>query len=143
MSIRVLFPCTGNSTRSQMAEHILRHLAGERFDAFSAGTTPRRIHPMTIRALNEIGIDADHAQSKGLESFDGQHFDYIITVCDRVRDNCPTFPGDSKRYHWGFTDPAAFEGSEEAVHNTFCRVRDEITRRTRVWIAVVDKPSGR
>jgi len=139
MPIRVLFLCTGNSARSQMAEHILRHLAGERFETFSAGTEPRSIHPMTIQVLNEIGIDAGKAQSKKLGVFDGQHFDYIITVCNRARDNCPTLPEDSKKYHWGFADPTAFEGSEEAMHDTFCRVRDEMIRRIRVWIAAVDK----
>lgn len=139
MSIRVLFLCTGNSARSQMAEHILRHLAGDRFEAFSAGTEPRSVHPMTVRVLNEIGIDAGKAESKDLELFNGQHFDYIITVCDRARDNCPTFPEDTKKYHWSFSDPAAFEGDEEAIHNAFCRVRDEMVRRIRVWIAAVDK----
>lgn len=143
MAIRVLFLCTGNSARSQMAEHILRQLGGNSFEVFSAGTEPCEVHPMTIQALGEIRIDAGGAKSKGLDTFAGQSFDYIITVCRRARDNCPTFPGDSKQYHWGFDDPAAVEGDEEIVHKAFRRVRDQMSQRIRVWIAAVDKPHRR
>lgn len=139
MAIRVLFLCTGNSARSQMAEYILRSLGQDRFEAFSAGTEPHDVHPLTIRALEEIRIDAGDAVSKGLDRFSGQKFDYIITVCDKARDNCPTFPGDNRQIHWSFDDPAAVEGDEEAQMKVFRRVRNEIATRIRAWIAAVDK----
>jgi len=139
MPIQVLFLCTGNSARSQMAEHILNHLGGGRFAAFSAGTEPRPVDPMTVRALAEIGIDAGQATSKGLETFAGRTFDYVITVCDKARDRCPTFPGDTRRIHWSFDDPAAAMGTEAERLKLFQRIRGEITSRIRAWMAAVDK----
>ncbi len=139
MPIQVLFLCTGNSARSQMAEHILNHLGGGRFSASSAGTEPRPVHPMTVRALAEIDIDASTAKSKGLETFTGRKFDYVITVCDKARDQCPTFPGDTRRIHWSFDDPAAATGTEAERLNVFQRIRGEITTRIRAWMAAVDK----
>ena len=139
MPIQVLFLCTGNSARSQMAEHILNRLGGGRFIAASAGTEPRPIHPMTVRALAEIDIDASQAESKGLETCAGRKFDYVITVCDKARDQCPTFPGDTRRIHWSFDDPAAATGTEAERLKVFQRIRGEITTRIRTWIAAVDK----
>jgi arsenate reductase (thioredoxin) len=142
MPIQVLFLCTGNSARSQIAEHILNHLGGGRFSAVSAGTEPRSVHPATIRILAEIGIDASSAESKNLDVFAGQHFDYVITVCDRARDRCPTFPGDTRRIHWSFDDPAAADGDEAEQMKVFRRIRNEITTRIRTWIAAIDKQAG-
>ena len=139
MAIKVLFLCSGNSVRSQIAEHILRSLGGKHFEVFSAGTNPRGVHPLTVKVLEEMHIDASKAQSKGLDNFLDQQFDYIITVCDKARDSCPTFPGDTQRIHWGFDDPAALEGDEAEVINTFRRIRTEIVSRIRPWISAVDK----
>ena len=138
MTIRVLFLCTGNSARSQMAEHILRHLAGDHFEVFSAGTDPQGVHPLTVKVLAELNIDASAAESKGLERFIEQQFDYIITVCDRANDHCPGFPGDHRRIHWSFDDPAAVAGDQLQL-KAFRRVCDEITNRMRIWIAAVDR----
>ena len=139
MSIQVLFLCTGNSASSQMAEHILNQLGNGRFAATSAGTEPRPVHPLTIQALAEIGIDAGKAESKGLEACAGRQFDYVITVCDKARDQCPTFPGDTRRIHCSFNDPAAAEGDEAERLKVFRRIRNEITTRIRTWMAAVDK----
>ena len=139
MTKRVLFLCTGNSARSQMAEHLLRRLGGEHFEVFSAGTEPRSIHPLSVRVLEEMQINVSGAVSKGLDTFIGQPFDYIITVCDRARDQCPTFPGDSKHIHWSFDDPAAAQGDDEERLKVFRRIRNEITNRLRSWIVAVDK----
>jgi arsenate reductase len=132
MKKRVLFLCTGNSARSQMAEGLLRHLGGETFDVFSAGTSPKGLHPASIAAMKEIGIDISRHRSKPLEEFLGQRFDYVITVCDRARQQCPVFPGATP-IHWGFDDPA--EATEEQQTQTFRRVRDEISQRLRLFLA--------
>jgi len=139
MTIKVLFLCTGNSARSQMAEYILRSLGGNHFEVFSAGTHPRDVHPMTIKVLNEMQIDASNAQSKNLDGFLDQHFDYVITVCDKANNACPTFPGDTQRIHWGFDDPAAFNGDEATLLTKFRKLGLEIAGRIRPWIAAVDK----
>lgn len=137
--IRVLFLCTGNSARSQMAEGLLRNLGGDRYEVYSAGTDPKPIHPLTKKVMNEIEIDISNQHSKALDEFLNQSFDYIITVCDRARDNCPTFPGDSKRIHWGFEDPAAATGSEIEQLTVFRKIRNEISNRIRVWIPLHQK----
>jgi len=139
MTINVLFLCTGNSARSQMAEHLLRKLGGEHFNVCSAGTHPRGVHPMTIRVLDEAHIDASNARSKSLDEFTDQKFDYIITVCNKARDACPNFPGDTQHIHWGFDDPAAFEGSDEERLKLFRQVYTEMLGRIRSWIAAIDK----
>ena len=128
---RILFLCTGNSARSQMAEGLLRHLAGDRFEVFSAGTTPKGLHPRTIDAMTEIGIDVRQQRSKDVREFQGQEFDYVITVCDRAKQNCPIFPG-AQPIHWGFEDPA--EAPPEHEMQTFRRVRDEILQRLRLFL---------
>jgi arsenate reductase len=137
--IRVLFLCTGNSARSQMAEGLLRTFGGGDFEINSAGTDPKELNPLAIEAMRESGIDISGQQSKSLERFLGQHFDYIITVCDRARDTCPTFPGDNQRIHWGFEDPAAVTGTRADQLAVFRRVRNEISERLRVWVTVQRK----
>jgi arsenate reductase len=134
--IRVLFLCTGNSARSQMAEALLRSLGGADFEVFSAGTDPKGLNPLAVEVMRETGIDISGHQSKPLDRFLGQSFDYIITVCDRARDNCPTFPGDNARIHWGYDDPAAATGSHEQRLAVFRRVRNELSERLRLWVAV-------
>ena len=108
--IKVLFLCTGNSARSQMAEGLLRSLGKQHFEVYSAGTHPTELHPLAVAVMQELRIDISDQRSKDLSEFLGQDFDYIITVCDRARDNCPTFPGDNQRIHWSFEDPAAAVG---------------------------------
>jgi arsenate reductase len=115
---RVLILCTGNSARSQMAEGLLRHDAGDRFEVESAGTKPSRVRPEAIEAMREIGIDISDHRSKSVDEFTNQSFDYILTVCDHAKESCPLFPGNAIRLHQNFTDPADLEG--------FRRVRDEI-----------------
>lgn len=126
---RVLILCTGNSARSQMAEGILRHLGGDRFDVWSAGTEPTGLNPLAVRAMQELGLDIGAHRSKSVDEFRGQEFDYVITVCDNAKENCPVFPGLSERIHWSFEDPAAAVGETDARLSVFRRVRDEIRER--------------
>jgi arsenate reductase (thioredoxin) len=123
---RVLILCTGNSARSQMAEGLLRHDAGERFDVESAGTKPSFVRPEAIAAMDELGIDISGHHSKSVKEFGGQKFDYVITVCDSARESCPIYFGGAERLHHSFDDPAALDGSEEERLNLFRRVRDEL-----------------
>jgi arsenate reductase (thioredoxin) len=123
---RVLILCTGNSARSQMAEGLLHHDAGERFEVESAGTKPSFVRPEAITAMDELGIDISGHRSKNVKEFDGQKFDYVITVCDSVRESCPVFFGGAERLHHSFDDPAALDGSQEERLNFFRRVRDEL-----------------
>ena len=126
MKERVLILCTGNSARSQMAEGLLRHRAGERFNVESAGTRPGRVRPEAIAVMKELGIDISGHRSKHVDEFEGQPFDYLLTVCDNARESCPVFFGDAKRLHRDFEDPAALQGTEEERLALFRRVRDEI-----------------
>jgi arsenate reductase len=126
MKKRVLFLCTGNSCRSQMAEGLLRHVAGGRFEVASAGTHPQGLNPGAVAALREIGIDIAHQQSKHVDHFAGEQFDFVITVCDRAKESCPIFPSASSILHWSFDDPASAQGSAEERAAVFRRVRDEI-----------------
>ncbi|MDQ3803927.1 MAG: arsenate reductase ArsC [Acidobacteriota bacterium] len=132
---RVLILCTGNSARSQMAEGLLRHSGGGRFEVFSAGTHPGRVRPEAVEAMREVGIDISGHRSKSVDEFAGREFDYVITVCDNARESCPVFPGKTGRIHWSFDDPAAAEGDDEARLAVFRRVRDEIKERLREWAA--------
>jgi arsenate reductase len=127
--IRVLFVCTGNSARSVMAEGLLRRYGGEAFEVHSAGTEPRGINPLTVRVLEEAGIDTSFARSKSVEGYLGQSFDYVITVCDQARQVCPVFPGAHESLHWGFEDPAEATGTEEERLAVFRRVFVEIGER--------------
>jgi arsenate reductase len=133
---RVLFLCTGNSARSQMAEAFLRQLAGDRFEVFSAGLEPKGIHPYTRQVLAEAGLDISGQTSKDVAQFLGRvHFGYLITVCSNAEARCPIFPGVSVRLHWPFDDPAAAEGSEAERLACFRRVRDEIKAVIVAWLA--------
>ncbi|HVP63576.1 MAG TPA: arsenate reductase ArsC [candidate division Zixibacteria bacterium] len=125
---RVLILCTGNSARSQMAEGLLRHVAGDRFEVFSAGTKPVGLNPNAINALAEVGIDISKHRSKSVDEFLGQQFDYIITVCDNAKESCPIFPGNGRRVHHSFEDPAT--ASPEQQPAQFRKVRDQI----RLWL---------
>jgi len=132
---RVLFLCTGNSARSQMAEALLRHYAGEWFEVYSAGIEPKGVNPFALQVLAEVGIDASGQTSKSLDVYRGKmEFDYLITVCADAERNCPFFPGQGKRLHWPFEDPAAFRGSPEATLQKFRQVRDQIAARIRAWL---------
>jgi arsenate reductase (thioredoxin) len=125
----VLILCTGNSCRSHMAEGFLKAAAGEILDVQSAGSKPAgHVHPLAIRVMKEVGIDISQHQSKHLSQFKDQKIETVITVCGNADQACPIFPGQVNRYHWGFTDPAHAQGSEEAVLKVFRRVRDEIRR---------------
>lgn len=126
---RVLILCTGNSARSQMAEGILRHMAGDDLEVASAGVSPSHVRPEAIKVMGELGIDISGHRSKSVDEFLGQEFDYVITVCDNANEQCPVFPGKTKRIHWSFEDPAAVQGDESARLTIFRRVRDEIKAR--------------
>lgn len=126
---RVLFVCTGNSCRSQMAEGLLKHLGDERFEVFSAGTNPSTIHPLAIKAMQELEMDISGQASKGLAVFSGKAFDNLITVCDLARESCPVFPGGALPLHWSFEDPAGADGIEEERMGVFRSVRDKIRRQ--------------
>jgi arsenate reductase (thioredoxin) len=132
---RVLVVCTHNSARSQMAEGLLRALAPDRFEVASAGTEATRVHPLTIRAMDELGIDLRDHTSKTLDRFVAEPWDYVITVCDDANERCPVFPGRTTRLHWGFDDPSAATGTEEERLAAFRRVRDAIAGRLRTWLA--------
>ena len=123
---RVLILCTGNSARSQMAEGLLRHDAGDRFEVFSAGTRPSHVRPEAIAAMGELGIDISGHRSKSVDEFTGQQFDYILTVCNNAKESCPVFPAKSVRIHHSFDDPAELKVSEAERLAVFRRVRDEL-----------------
>ena len=131
---RVLILCTGNSARSQMAEGLLRQMAGDVYEVASAGVSPSRVRPEAIEAMREIGIDISSHRSKSVDEFTSQKFDYVITVCDNAREHCPIFPGETKQIHWSFDDPAAVEGDEVARLAVFRRVRDEISQKLRAFV---------
>jgi len=126
---KVLFLCTGNSARSQMAEGYLRHVAGDFFEPLSAGIEPKGLNPLAVEAMSEIGIDISQQKSKDVVSFLGQYIPYIVTVCDNARERCPIFPRTYKFLHWGFDDPAAAQGTREEKLAVFRRVRDEIAKK--------------
>lgn len=140
---KVLFLCTGNSARSQMAEAFLRKFAGDRFDAYSAGLEPSEINPYTFQVMQEIGVSLDGQRSKSVREYLGkEHFGYLITVCDHAEKNCPTtFLGVGQRLHWSFEDPAAFDGTPEARLQKFREVRDLIEKRIRNWLESQELPA--
>jgi arsenate reductase len=129
---KVLFLCTGNSARSQMAEGYLRHIASDRFEPISAGLEPKTLNPLAVEAMEEIGIDISRQKSKDVVTLLGQHVPYVVTVCDNAKERCPIFPGTWKFLHWSFEDPAEATGAHEEKLEVFRRVRDQI-------IAQIDK----
>ena len=131
---RVLILCTGNSARSQMAEGLLRDLAGDKFEVESAGTIASFVRPQAIAAMAEIGIDISAHRSKCLDEFLDTEFEYVITVCDNANESCPVFPGNARRIHWSFDDPAEAKGDDEDVAEVFRRVRNEISERLRSFV---------
>jgi len=140
LPVRVIFVCTGNSARSQMAEALLRRDGGEAFEVVSAGVSPRGVHPMTITALAKVGIDITGARSKSVGEFLGQRFDYVITVCDRAGETCPVFPGDPERLHWSLPDPSAAEGDEAARLAAFAGTAQELFTRIRYLVTLIGRP---
>ncbi len=135
MTSKVLILCTANSARSQMAEGLLRAIAGDRFEVYSAGSRPSVVNPLAIAAMDERGIDIRAHRSKSLSEYLLQPFDYVITVCDNAAEGCPVFPGRAKRIHWSFPDPATAGGDEEARLGSFRTVRDAIEAQLRSWVA--------
>jgi arsenate reductase (thioredoxin) len=135
--IRVLFLCTHNSARSQMAEGFIRVLAGDRFEVESAGAEATRVHPLVVRAMDEVGIDLRGHTSKTLDQFFDEKWDYLITVCDSANERCPLFPGAAARLHWSFDDPSAAQGTEEERLAAFRRVRDAIRAQLGRWLSEV------
>jgi len=133
---RVLFLCTGNSARSQMAEAFVRRYTGERVEAYSAGLEPKPIHPLTYRVMDEINISLEGQYSKPVSEFLTKvHFHTLVTVCDDAEKNCPTvWPGLATRLHWSFEDPAAFDGTDAEKLEKFRQVRDQIDRKVREWL---------
>jgi arsenate reductase len=123
---RVLFLCTGNSCRSQMAEGWARHLKSKRMEAFSAGIEPRGVNPRAIRVMKEAGVDISGQRSKHVREFLDQSFDYVVTLCAEAREGCPVFPSKTEHRHKGFEDPAAATGTEEEILSVFRKVRDQI-----------------
>jgi arsenate reductase len=132
---KVLFLCTGNSARSQMAEALLRKHANDRFEVYSAGLEPKGVNPYTTKVLEEIGVDPSPLYSKPLTTFMGNvHFGYLITVCGHAEKNCPIFPGMGKRIHWPLEDPAAFQGSQAETLEKFREIRDQIDQYIKEWL---------
>jgi arsenate reductase len=129
MKIKALFLCTANSCRSQMAEGLINHFLGDKIAAFSAGTEATYVNPTAIEVMKEIGIDISKHQSKDLTAFDGQIFDYVITLCGNANETCPLYIGGTKKTHIGFNDPAKARGTKEEVLSEFRRVRDEIKEK--------------
>src|SRR5579864_4564745 len=136
---RILVLCTGNSARSQMAEALFGEAGGAGYDVFSAGTKPSQVRAEAIAVMREIGIDISGHRSKSIDEFCGHAFDYVVTVCDNARDNCPVFPGGGQRIHWSLEDPAAIQGSEEERQAAFRRIRDLLQQRVEAFFR--EKPS--
>ena len=140
---RVLILCTGNSARSQMAEGLLRHIGGSKFEVESAGVEPSEVRPEAVAVMDEIGISLANHRSKSVDEFSGQEFDYVITVCDNARESCPVFSGMTARLHWSFDDPAAVRGSQEERLTVFRRVREEIGEKLAEFVrSVCERPTS-
>lgn len=141
--IRVLFLCTHNSARSQMAEALLQHQGGLDFEVVSAGTEATRVNPFAVRVLADAGIDWSHAESKTIDRFLDQRFDYVITVCDRAKESCPVFPGSENTLHWGLDDPSEVTGTDDDKLAAFRRTETEISGRLRPFIDNALRAAGR
>ena len=137
MKRSILFLCTGNSCRSQMAEGLMNKHGGDRFEAFSAGSRPTGyVHTRAIDTMGAMGIDISRNESKSIDAFGGRLFNFVITVCDNAKEECPIFPGEPVTAHWGFEDPAKVDGSDEYIANEFRRIAVEIERRIRLFLAL-------
>jgi arsenate reductase len=134
MKKKVLFLCTGNSCRSQMAEGFLRNIGGDAYEAHSAGTKPTALNPLAIEVMREAGIDISGQRSKNASEYLGTHFPFIITVCDNAKEHCPIFPGPAMRQHWPFEDPADATGSHDERLVVFRKVRDQIAARVKEFV---------
>jgi len=137
--IRVLFVCVGNSARSILAEAILRQVGGERFEAHSAGSAPRGVHPLALRTLAEAGLPTDGYTSTNLTAYLGQRFEYVITLCDEAKEACPVFPGVQDALHWSYDDPAAVQGSDEQRLDAFRRVYRQLSERIRTFVLLAER----
>ncbi len=137
--IRILFLCTHNSARSQMAEEILRKIGGDQVEVFSAGNEPSPVHPLAIQVMSQIGMDISQQKPKHLNQFLGQNFDYIVTVCDRVRESCPVFPGDPEQIHWSFPDPAAMEGNLTTRVKAFSDTASQLRVRIEYLLLMIER----
>lgn len=131
---KVLILCTGNSARSQMAEGLMREMGGNNFEVASAGISPTQVRSEAIEVMKEIGIDISQQFSKDVDRFVADNFDYVITVCDNANEHCPIFPGQAKRIHWSFADPAKVEGDEATKLSAFRTIRDQIKQRIATFI---------
>jgi thioredoxin type arsenate reductase len=136
---RVLFLCTHNSARSQMAEGILRHLGQDKVEVHSAGTVATRVHPLAIAAMTEKGIDISGQRSKHMDELAGQEFDYVVTVCDNARESCPIFPGTPEQIHWSIADPSAIEGEEATRLRAFRIAADDLMTRIRYLLPIIER----
>lgn len=141
--IRVLFVCTHNSARSQIAEALLQRYGGEDFEVFSAGTVATQVNPFAIRVLGDLGIDWSHAESKTIDRFLDETFDYVITVCDRAKATCPVFPGSTNTLHWGLDDPSEVDGTDEEKLAAFRQTETEVSVRLRPFVEVALRAAGR
>ena len=137
--IRVIFVCTHNSARSVMAEALLRAKGGDAFEVVSAGTEPGEVRPLTLRVLQEAGLPTEGLRSKSVQEFMGQRFDYVITVCDAARQQCPAFPGEGERFHWGYPDPSEATGDAEEQLVAYRHVFTAISQRIDLFMTVQDK----
>lgn len=138
-AIRVLFLCTGNSARSIIGAALLKQMGGAEFDVYSAGTEPKGINPYTVRVLGSAGIDVSGERSKSVAEYEGQSFDYVITVCDAAAEQCPVFPGDPRHIHWSFADPAAVEGTDDQKLAAFNRTLREMQTRLTSFVLVAKR----
>ena len=134
---KVLFICTGNACRSQMAEGLLRNMADEKFEVYSAGSHPSRVHPLSIRVMNEIDIDITHHTSDPIDKYFGEGIDYIITLCDNAREFCPTFPGKAKKIHWSVDDPFRSWKNDHKIIGRYRKTRDELQERIEQFIEIM------
>jgi arsenate reductase len=146
MRKRVLFLCTGNSARSQIAEGLLRHLSRDEVDSYSAGTDPVPVKALAIQVMEEIGIDISRHRSKGVDALAGESFDFIITVCSRAQEKCPRWPGQVEYIHWAIDDPAAVQGSDEQRHQAYRNAREALRQRINLFLLanrLVSRPRPR
>lgn len=142
--LRVLFLCTENSARSQMAEALLRHVSHGTIEAYSAGSAPAaRVHPLAVQVMEHLGFDMSQARPKHFHAFQGMHFDTIVTVCDRVREVCPIFPDDPERIHWSFPDPRLSDGPEDVQYRAFEQTSLQLTTRIRLLITLLERERRR